>query len=233
MNRVTKFLGCILPTIAGIFLSSFAATGAHATLMAIDESKSSVTYTEFGFIICDFSGCTSPEPKTFVLSGSFEVQSKHESFAVSFFPEYTTKELDLLFFSKVAINSGGAAPLGFNFPDYPAVLDGSAFLGNADPCSLFFLAGSTCMSMGPWGGYSGIFDGDTISLTGSTNGFFDSFSFTIVATALPSGAVPTPSTFACIWIGLTALVVIRRSINGNGDRRSRVLGFWDKLSNRL
>lgn len=178
---------------AGLLASM--APQAQARLIEIDASQSYATHTS-NFIICDPSGCNPPPVQTFTLSGIFDANVQTESFAVSFFPTVTTIELDLLRLTPVSVDLHGADGLGFRFPDFPGVMNGTSFAGSADPCSLFFVQGSTCMSMGPFGGIAGSYDGESFTLDGTApNGFFDQFTYRIVG-----HAVPEPGTLA-----LTAL----------------------------
>ncbi len=168
---------------------------AQARLIEIDASQSYATHTS-NFIICDPSGCNPPPVQTFTLSGIFDANVQTESFAVSFFPTVTTIELDLLRLTPVSVDLHGADGLGFRFPDFPGVMNGTSFAGSADPCSLFFVQGSTCMYMGPFGGIAGSYDGENFTLDCTApNGFFDQFTYLIVG-----HAVPEPGTLA-----LTAL----------------------------
>ncbi|MBN9127049.1 MAG: hypothetical protein J0I90_05620, partial [Nitrosospira sp.] len=52
------------------------ATSAHAVVVNIDSSQSSVTYDQSSVVvICDLQGVCipSPDPQIFILSGSFDV----------------------------------------------------------------------------------------------------------------------------------------------------------------
>ena len=117
-------------------------------------------------------------------------------------------EREQIQFDGIAVDSGGAAALGFAFPAYLSVLTGDTFFGNEDPCTWFPSTGS-CFSMGPFGDFSGTFNGYRVSMTGRdyVGDFFPStFSFTLVAQA----AVPEPSTLACLAAAGLAIGAIGR-----------------------
>ena len=189
------------------------APGAQAALFNIDPSQSSVTYTPGGQVICDPGGnCgTLQAPQTFALSGSFDLRQETVFVTTSFFP-LEGYERERIRFESVAVDSGGAAALGFSFPDYFAVLAGQLFEANENPCSWLPSTGS-CWSMGAFGSYQGSFDGANLSMTGTdyAGDFFpSSFSFTVVAQAADVANVPEPGALASQALGALGLASARR-----------------------
>lgn len=207
------------PALTALLLS-VATSSAHAVVVNIDPSQSSVTHTPGGIVLCDPSGnCgTLPEPQTFALSGSFNVRQETVFVATSFVP-LDGYEREQIQFDGIAVDSGGAAALGFAFPTYLSVVTGDTFVGNEDLCSWFPSTGS-CFSMGSFGEFSGTFDGNTLSMTGRdyAGAFFPStFSFTVVARAAEPAAVPEPGTLACLaaaGLGMGAVGRRRRNLRG-------------------
>lgn len=207
------------PTLAALMLLA-AAPGAHAVVVNIDSSRSSVTYTPGGIIRCDVDGnCGSlPEPQTFTLSGSFNVVRETVSYPVWFDPS-SVIEREEIRFDSLAVDSGDAAALGFSFPTYRGVISGEAFTASDDLCSFLPSTGS-CWSMPPIAGYSGAFDGTTLSMTGNryAGTFFpDHFSFTVVARAANVASVPEPGILACVAAAIFGLGV-------SGRRRRNSVG---------
>jgi len=197
--------------LAAAVLVGVAASEAHAVTLRIDPAHSSVTYDSH-VLICDpFFNCGPVVPQTFALSGRFDATLQRESFPVSFFPELSAIELDIIRFSAIDVDAGGAATLGFTFPTYPGVVDGPAFGGNENPCSLFFLQGSSCFSIGAFGNFSGTFDGTVLTMNGvDPVSFLDAFTFTLVATAEPPSAVPLPGTLPLLAGALLGVAALRR-----------------------
>lgn len=215
MNPVTKVVrAAALPALAACTLGAMPAL-AHALVLQIDASQSSVTYSPGGFPVCDPDGNCGvlPSPQTFALSGSFDLQQETVFVTTSFFP-LDGYEREQIRFEVPAINSGGASALGFAFPDYFAVLSGETFAASEDPCSWFPSMGG-CWSMGAFGSYAGTFDGTTLAMTGTdyAGDFFPSnFNFTVVARAASVTSVPEPGTLACLAIGVLGLGAIRRRV---------------------
>jgi hypothetical protein len=130
---------------------------------------------------------------------------------VSFFPEFSAIEPDIIRFTAIDVDAGGATDLGFAFPTYPGVVDGQGFGGSENPCSLFFMQGSSCFSAGFFGSFGGSFDGTVLSMTGvDPASFLDAFTFTLVATADPRNAVPLPGTLPLLAGALLGVSVLRR-----------------------
>lgn len=207
------------PALTALLLS-VATSSAHAVVVNIDPSQSSVTYAPGGIVFCDPSGnCgTLPEPQTFTLSGSFNVRQETVFIATSFVPLDGYERVQIRF-DDIAVDSGGAATLGFTFPSYLSVLTGDTFVGNEDACTWFPSTGS-CFSMGPFGEFSGMFDGSTLSMTGrdyAGDSFPSTFSFTLVAQAVEPASVPEPSTLAC-------LAAASLGIGAMGRRRKKLPG---------
>ncbi|CAM5370077.1 PEP-CTERM sorting domain-containing protein [Thauera mechernichensis] len=188
-------------------------TLAHALVLEIDASQSSVTYSPGGFPLCDPDGNCGvlPPPQTFALSGSFKLQQETVFVTTSLFPPDGYERQQIRFETPV-IESGGASALGFDFPTYFAVLSGEDFVANENPCTWFPSTGG-CWSMGAFGSYAGTFNGTTLSMTGTdyVGDFFPSrFDFTLVARAVGVSTVPEPGTLACLAIGVLGLGAMRR-----------------------
>lgn len=200
------------PTLAALMLLA-AAPGAHAVVVHIDSSRSSVTYTPGGLILCDVDGnCGSlHEPQTFTLSGSFNVARETVSYPAWFDPS-SVIEREEIRFDALAVDSGGAAALGFSFPTYRGVISGEDFTASDDLCSFLPSMGG-CWSMPPIAGYSGTFNGTTLSMAGNSYAgtfFPDHFSFTVIARAADVAGVPEPGTLACLAAAIFGLRVSRR-----------------------
>lgn len=212
-SSIRKSIRPAISAVAALMLS-VATNGANAVVVNIDPSLSSVTYTPSGFTICDpFGNCSvSAQPQTFALSGSFNVRQDRVFVVTSFFP-LDGYERDQIQFDSLAVDSGGAAALGFDFPTYLSVLLGTAFQGSEDSCTWFPSTG-VCTSMGWFGGYSGTFDGSTLSMTGLdyAGDFIPStFSFALVARVGDSATVAEPGILACLAVaGLGAVAIGRR-----------------------
>lgn len=211
LNRLHTALPTFIVGALSAALLAGVSTSAQATLFQIDISQSHVTHSNSGLIFCDPNfNCSQPQPQTFSLSGILDVSVRRESFGVSFFPTITTIELNLIDLRPVSLNLGGAESLGFAFPGFPGTLTGQSFSGSGNPCSLFFMQGSTCMSMGPFGGFGGTYDGSTLTLDGDEpNGYFENFTYRIVANAL---TVPEPGTLALTALAGLAAISRRRNL---------------------
>lgn len=199
--------------VLALTLLGTAAPPAYAINLVIDSSLSSVTYTPGGFTFCDPSGnCNPPsQPQTFAMSGGFALVQETVFVTTSFIP-LDGYDREQIRFESVAVDSGGAAALGFSFPNYFAVLTGELFAANEDPCTWFPSTGS-CFSMGSFGNYSGSFDGTTLSMSGidyAGDFFPSSFSFTLVARGEDPASVPEPGTLACLMAGALGLGLARR-----------------------
>ncbi len=202
----------VAPIFAALMLTA-AAPGAHAIVVHIDSSRSSVTYTPGGIILCGPEGCGSlPEPQTFTLSGSFDVVRETISYPVWFDPSAVI-EREEIWFDPLAVDSGGAAALGFSFPTYRGVMSGETFSGSDDLCSFLPSTGG-CWSMPPISGFTGTFDGAALSMTGDDyagRAFPDRFSFVVVAQAADAASVPEPGILACVVGAIFGLgVSVRR-----------------------
>lgn len=193
-----------LAAIATPLLIGLAAPTAQAGLIQIDSSQSHATY-QSNVLICDpFFNCAPAAPQTFSLSGILQVDVQRTMLTVGFLPTDPTIDLDLIRFTPVSVNLGGADALGFDFPDFTGILNGSTYQGSADPCTFPRLQGMNCMSMGPFGQLEATYDGQTLTLTGSDpNGFFEGFQYRIVGQA-----VPEPGTLSLLALG--GLGLLRR-----------------------
>lgn len=209
----------VAPSLGAMVLIT-AATSAHAIVVNIDPTQSWVTYTPGGFVLCDpESNCGSlPRPQTFTLSGSFNVIRETVSYPVWFDPS-SVVEREEIQFDSLAVDSGGAASLGFSFPSYRGVLNGQDFTASEDFCSFFPSTGG-CFSFGPFDDFSGTFDGAMLSMSGNdyVGKFFpDLFSFTVVARTADPASVPEPGTLACVAAAAIGLGAAR-------SRRSNSVG---------
>ncbi len=189
-----------------------ASASSQAALVKIDASQSSVTFTSNPPPICDpFGNCsTPPAPQTFALSGSFDVVREVASTPSPYDPT-TSIYFTRISFDSVSVDLGGAGALGFSFPSFAGLVNGTGFTGSDDPC--FFSFGG-CSGGGLFNNtYTGDFDGHTFFLSGvSPQGFFDSFTYQIVATAVVPAAttVPEPGTLACVAVAGAGWVASRR-----------------------
>lgn len=204
MNLAIRFCQntVVLPLAAIVLIA--AATSSHAVIVNIDPSQSSVTYHHGpSFSTCDLQGiCVPPsDPQTFILSGNFNV--------IQEVPVWLDSQI--IRFDTLAVDSGGAAVLGFSFPTYAGLLMNEGdFIASNDPCFLLSSTTScTGLSMGGIDNFSGTFDGATLSMTGdeyiSGSFYHDRFSFTIVAQVGNPLPVPEPETYAMLMAGLGVL----------------------------
>lgn len=220
MNPIVRFCQNAAASTLAVMVLSSAATSAHAIVVNIDPTQSSVTYTPGGFSFCDPEGnCGSlPSPQTFTLSGSFNVTRETVSYPIWSDPS-SVFERDEIQLGYLAVDSGGATALGFSFPTYRGVLSGFAFTASEDICSFLPSSGS-CFSFGPFGNFSGTFDGTTLSMSGidyAGNFFPDLFSFTIVARTANPMNVPEPSTLVCVAASAIGLVAAGRRRRGSAE----------------
>ena len=202
---------------AAVSALAFAALGAiptlaHAVVLQIDASRSSVTYTPGGFPLCGPDGTcgTLPPPQTFALSGSLDLLQETVFVTTSFSP-LDGYEQEQIRFDSSSIDSGGASAAGFVFPGYFAVRTGQGFAASENWCS--WLASFTCL-MGYSGSYAGAFDGTTLSMTGidyaGDSAFPSRFNFTLVARVGQASDVPEPGVLACLAMGMLGLGMVRR-----------------------
>jgi hypothetical protein len=204
MNLIARFCqNAVVPTITVLLLIT--AASAHAVVVNIDSSQSSVIYDQSSVVvICDLQGVCipSPDPQIFILSGSFNV--------IQDTPVWLNQQI--IQFDTLAVDSGGAAALGFSFPTYPGLMmNGEDFIASNGPCFLVSPTTScTGVSDGGEDNFSGKFDGTTLSITGNKymhDPFFSHnwFSFTIVAHTGDLPPVPEPKTHAMLLAGLGIL----------------------------
>lgn len=201
MNLIVRFCqNAVVPTITAMVLIT--AASAHAVVANIDPNQSWVTYMPDIFSFCDSQGNCGPssDPQTFTLSGSFNV--------IQDTPVWLNHQT--IRFDTLAVDSGGAAALGFSFPTYYGLLtNGGDFIASNGPCFLLSLITScTGFSMGGIDNFSGTFDGTTLSMTGTKymgDSFYNRFSFTIVARMGNLSPVPEPETYAMLIAGLSLL----------------------------
>jgi hypothetical protein len=183
----------------------------QAAVVKIDSSQSSVTFTSTQPPICDpFGVCSTPSaPQTFALSGSFNVVSEAASTPSPYDPTASI-HFTRISFDSVAVDLGGAGALGFSFPSFAGLVNGSGFTGSDDPC--FFSFGSCSGSALFSNTYNGDFDSHTFFLNGvSPLDIFDSFTYQIVATVVaPANAVPEPGTLACLALAGAGWAASRR-----------------------
>lgn len=187
-----------LAAIATPLLLGLAAPAAQASLIQIDSSQSHATY-QSNMMICDmFFNCTPAPQQTFSLSGILQVGVQRTTLTVGFLPTDPTIDLDLIRFTPVAVNLGGADALGFDFPDFDGILNGNTYQGSSDPCTLPRLQGMNCMSLGPFSQFEATYDGQTLTLTGTdpNGGFFDNFQYRIVGQTIPE-----PGTLSLLALG--------------------------------
>lgn len=188
-----------------------ASASAQADVVKIDASQSSVTFTSNQPPICDpFGNCsTPPAPQTFVLSGSFNVNREVASTPSPYDPT-TAIYFTRISFDSVAVDLGGAGTLGFSFPSFAGLVNGTAFTGSDDPC--FFSFGGCSGGALFNNTYTGDFDGHTFFLNGvSPLDVFDSFTYHIVAAVVvPAAAVSEPGTLACVAVAGMGWMASRR-----------------------
>lgn len=161
-------------------------------LFNIDEETSSINFEPL-FALFVIGGGSEPIVE-YPISGTFKLIIEEPSVRV---------ELEPLNIS---------TPILFNFPDYSAYFsDDTHFGGGGDPCQNWTLSG-TCSSMGNFGYYSGIIDGEHILLTGSAPiNLYSSYRFTINATT-NNTPVPEPSTILMLGIGLSGFFLLRKKL---------------------
>lgn len=219
--KIPAGIKAVSPPYRVVLRSSFAALAlgaaafsAHALTLNIDANQSSVTYTPGGSILCDPDGnCgTLPEPQSFALSGSVDVVEEVVPITVWFDPLTTISERRMRFES-ITVDSGGATALGFVFPSYFAVVNGTDFAGSEDGCTSLVSTGS-CSSTGTLDRFEGSFDGTVLLMRGSDAfaDFFSSrtFSFELVARVAEVTSVPEPGTLACLVLGALGLGAMPR-----------------------
>lgn len=193
---------------AALVLGAVSASS-QAAVVKIDAGQSSVTYTSSQFV-CDPSGsCTlSPVQQTFALSGSFNVVREAASTPSPYDPT-SSIFFTRISFDSISVDAGGAGSLGFSFPSFAGIVNGTSFMASDNPC---FFGPGTCWVSFTDSTYTGDFDDHTLIMSGvSPQGFFDSFTYQIVATAVaPAATVPEPGTLACVAVAGAGWAASRR-----------------------
>jgi hypothetical protein len=208
MKNTPKMLRALVaPATTALVLATTTAS-AHAVIVNIDTSQSTVTYSSSFPTICVPSGTCYPPPatQTFSLSGSFDVKRETVPVMTIFFDIFYQEQIH---FESLAVDAGGAAALGFMFPTYPGIVTAASFSASEDSCSLSM---GTCFSNGNFGAFSGDFNDGTISFSGTSYGSsaYDHFAFNVVANAAGVTAVPEPEGLSLLGVGVLALLARRR-----------------------
>ena len=197
-NKTKRALRILVSALPVLLLTVFS-QGSQAILLKIDPANSEIRYTPpLQFCYPDaMGGVICPPPsvsQTFAISGNIEVDVVHEHWEFGSLG-YTDVDRDLLSLKTSALSSG-AFDYGFSLPDALGLMDGQAFEVSDGPCFLFIGPGA-CSGwiMGTRASSGGTWDGQALLWSGSQTSSFDSFSYTIRATA---AAVPEPGTLSLI-----------------------------------
>lgn len=209
MKNTPKMLRALVaPATTALILATTAAS-AHAVIVNIDTSQSTVTYSSSFPTICVPSGTCYPPPatQTFSLSGSFDVKRETVPVMTPFFEFFDQERIH---FASVVVDAGGAYALGFVFPSYPGVVVGEFFIADEDGCTLNPMY---CFSQGS-GEFSGYLEGNNISFSGTAyragSSFYDKFTFNVVAYAAEGNSIPEPAGLSLLSLGALALFTRRR-----------------------
>jgi len=204
--RRLRGLGSAILGVTSIVVVVVPRAGAAGTVLRIDPAVSSFRVGSLTGQPCS-SFDTSCTPEAGWVGGDFAA-----------FVEPWGGSWETLRFEAIDIVTPPLVNGPFRFPAYRVLIDDGDFSGNGDPCN-FWDSGGSCSSMGNFGGISGGFDGQTLTMDGAAPIDADhSYLFHIEAVA-----VPEPSSgwlllgLECLFVGWT-----RHRGSGRGRRRRGV-----------
>lgn len=220
-DNKTKHALRILVSAFPVLLLILFSQGSHAILLKIDAANSEIRYTPpLQFCYPDSTGSficpPTPVTQAFAITGDIEVDVIHE-YRESGSLGDAGVDRDLLSLKPSALLSG-AFDYGFSLTDALGLMDGHAFEVSDGPCFLFVGPGCSGWTMGPPARSGGTWDGRVLLWGGSQTSFFDSFSYTIRATA---AVVSEPGTLFLVLL-MPALLFF--SASGRRNRALVLLG---------
>lgn len=193
-------------SIAVMLLSSYACSADTIKLMRIDGLISNITYNNYSSIL---------NGAQYTIQGTFEMRfiepPQPQPWII---PIPASGNLRLQNFD---LTVGALPDIDFSLPTYASEITGSAIIGDTNPCTWETTPG-TCISAGKWDAFTGIFDGNKLTLTGKDYLSLHSspnYSYSIVATV-----VPLPGSFILFLSGVVTLLFSKNKSLSNSSKGS-------------